>query len=149
LPESGYFNVSITEQGTGAITISHIPVRSAEVNQSIDIYANITSTLPLTDVKVYYIPVGSNTSLVIAMTLIAGNNTNGTWYAQIPAQDTPGTLYYHIWATDGNNTATAPETGNYGVTITPVSEISNYGTLVIAGVCIGAVIAGALFRRKH
>jgi hypothetical protein len=115
--------VSAKPQG-GIITIQHTPVTVGYVNRPINISANISSTYPLTDVKVYYKPVGSDTYLAIAMALIAGNTTNGTWYVQIPAQSSPGTLYYHIWATDGNSSATLPESGDFAVVIQPVSELS-------------------------
>jgi hypothetical protein len=135
--------VYITVVPYGGIIIEHTPVTSAQVNQPIDIYANISSSLPLTDVKVYYMPVGSNTSLAIAMTLIAGNNTNGTWYVQIPAQSSPGTLYYHIWATDGNNSAALPQSGDFAVVIQPVSELS----MVFAVVAMLFVVF--VFRRRR
>ncbi|MEM4161079.1 MAG: S8 family serine peptidase, partial [Thermoplasmata archaeon] len=65
----------------GTILISHTPVTVANVGEPIDIYANVTAgTAPITEVKVFYIPVGSNTSIAISMTLVSGNTTSGTWY---------------------------------------------------------------------
>ncbi|MEM3396470.1 MAG: S8 family serine peptidase [Thermoplasmata archaeon] len=132
----------------GTILISHTPVTAANVGDPIDIYANVTAGAePITDVKVFYQPVGSDTTIAIAMSLIAGNNTNGTWHGQIPAQSSPGPLYYYIQAWDsGNNTATLPENGSFPVTIQPVSEFSIGYILIPMLVTVFAVVT--LRKRK-
>ncbi|MCX8174298.1 MAG: S8 family serine peptidase [Thermoplasmata archaeon] len=134
----------------GTILINHTPVTTANIGEAINIYANVTAgTSPITDVKVFYQPVGSNTSMAVAMTLISGNTTNGTWYGQIPAQSTPGTLYYYIWAQDSaSNTATLPETGNFTVIIQPVTEF--YGTYTgVLVLCLLAIVATGIRKRKN
>ncbi|MGC8913436.1 MAG: S8 family serine peptidase [Thermoplasmata archaeon] len=134
---------------TGIITINHMPVTSATVGAPIEIYANITDIVaPLTDVKVFYQPVGENISYAINMSLIAGTNTNGTWYVQIPAQNAPGTLYYYIQAWDSaNNTALSPENGTYQVTINPgTPEILHFSMPMIFALLI---IFGFTRRKKR
>ncbi len=84
-------------------TISHIPVTSTIVLDSIQIEANVTDNQQVSLVKLNFTDVGGS-SHNQTMTLSRDNYTY-----QIPAQDSSGSMSYFVWAedTEGNVAMTA------------------------------------------
>ncbi|MEE9341291.1 MAG: ABC transporter substrate-binding protein [Thermoplasmata archaeon] len=84
-------------------TISHIPVTSTVVGDSIEIVAVVTDNLQVSLVKLNFTDAGGS-SHNQTMTLSGDNYTY-----QIPAQDSTGSVSYFVWAedTEGNVAMTA------------------------------------------
>lgn len=95
--------------------ISHTPIPSALLGDTIEIYADVTDDGKVGEVLLYYQDVGSGTYAWTNMSRIASTST---FMGTIPAQSLAGYLYYYIWANDTKeNYATHPDVGNHTVLI--------------------------------
>ncbi|UCE74089.1 MAG: carboxypeptidase regulatory-like domain-containing protein [Methanomassiliicoccales archaeon] len=96
-------------------TISHNPVSSALVGDSIEIYADVTDDGQVHEVLLYYKEVGSISYTTTSMSRIASTST---FVGTIPQQTQAGYVYYYIWANDTKgNWAVHPNLGNHTILI--------------------------------
>ncbi|MCK4266827.1 MAG: Ig-like domain-containing protein [Thermoplasmata archaeon] len=113
---------------TSVPNITHIPITTVKVGESIIIEANITDGTGVVNATLYYENVGDTSYTDISMTLANGTNKSGNWTAVIPLQTKTGFVHYFIWANDTlDNNITAPIMGDYAIQITgpPAIEITN------------------------
>jgi len=103
-----------------APVITHAPPLTAPLDTPINIVANVTDDVGVSNVTLYYGNVSDTSYRAVDMVLDSGN-----WTATIPAQGKTGTVHYYIWANDtsGNN-ATSPTMGAHIVQITGPPGIS-------------------------
>jgi len=88
--------------------INHVEITYADIDEAINITANVTDNNAITEVTLCYKNVGDVFYTNISMTLISGNTASGNWSANIPAQMQIGSAYYYINATDGSLNSTHP-----------------------------------------
>jgi len=113
---TGNYTVQIYD--VTAPVITHVPPLTAPLDTPINIVANVTDDVGVSNVTLYYRNAG-DTYTAVDMNLISGNNQIGNWSETIPAQDKTGSITYFIRANDtsGNN-ATSPTMGTHIVQIT-------------------------------
>ena len=110
--------VCVPEVSAAPILDTDIP-RNADANQTINVFVNITSNLPIYEVKLYY----ENTENGSfnggeSMVNISGTSTNGTWHFAIPPQVYKGSIDVWILASDVSGTPTRyPSTGGHEIEI--------------------------------
>ncbi len=96
-----------------APVVSAVPVMdidypvSANANEPIHIFANVTSDQTVKSVSIWYINSTSGNRYDDLFTPPAGNNTNGTWTYTIPPMIYEGVLEFHVSSAD--NTSSTPE----------------------------------------
>ena len=88
----------------------------ADAEQPIHIFVNVTSDLPVNEVLLTYVNPSNGLLNIEYMNLSSGNNTNGTWYFEIPLQKYKGSLETWIIASDISGASTRyPSTGSYDI----------------------------------
>jgi hypothetical protein len=110
---NGFWNKSsgsFVIQDSAPPLITHTPVTSELTGIAIDIPATVTDNYQLTEVRIDYIDVSMN-AFNVSMNWVAGNS----YTYQIPAQATPGTVTYLIWAVDSSGNAAL--TAQYDIAI--------------------------------
>ena len=73
---------------------------NADAEQSVHIFVNITSEPPVDEVLLVYENPSNGLRYYEDMNMTAGNETNGTWYFEIPAQIYKGSLNLNVLVTD-------------------------------------------------
>jgi len=92
-------------------TIEHDLISNALVGESILISAEVSDNIAVSEVKLYYLPVGEQDYIEKSMEL---DPKTGSFEATIPAQS-EGLLYYYISAKDSKpNTSYMPELAEFG-----------------------------------
>ncbi|MGC9060174.1 MAG: NosD domain-containing protein [Thermoplasmata archaeon] len=125
------------------IQMDHTPLGTANTGQAIVIVVGVKSVYNVSEVKLYYKAVGSETWYALTMTRVSGNATYGTYQCEIPAQQAPGTLYYYIKATDEKGESV--QTDVYSVHVTSAAPELSLMLLLLTVIC-GIIIAS--FRGK-
>ena len=88
----------------------------ADAEQPIHIFVNITSDLPINEVLLTYVNPSNGLLNNEYMNLSSGNNTNGTWYFEIPIQKYKGSLEVWILASDISGISTRyPSSRSYDI----------------------------------
>lgn len=130
------FAFSFASQATPAF--SDVSVQSsAESGEPIPVSANLTSTVPVEFVRVFYQREEWINPLDVHLNLTGGDETNGTWTGQIPAQEWGGTLEYSIVVNDG--LAYYPAQGKYTIEIEGPSQSTFPWKWVIIGAFLAVV----------
>ena len=93
---------------------------SVPVNAFIPIKVPITDDGGVNSTLLYYKGTGQTQYSTMNMTVASGDRKNGTWEARIPGQDSPGTVFFKINATDGkffSASPTGPAANDYEVQV--------------------------------
>ena len=93
--------------------INHTAIVSANLNDVINITANLTDNVAITEVMLCYKNVGDLFYTNTSMVLTSGNIQSGNWSADISAQIQLGIVYYYINATDGSLNSSDPFYSSY------------------------------------
>jgi len=126
------------------IQIYHIPVCTIYTNQTTIINASVKSVFSISEVKLYYRPVGSSTWYALTMNRISGNDTDGVYEGTLPAQGMSGTLDYYITASD--NKGTIAQTPEYSAIVgSPAPEVSAFGIVLL--LCILLQVNATIARK--
>jgi len=139
--------VTVSAGDTSPPVIQHAPLGAVAVGQPIVVEANVEDAGGVQGVLLFYRGVDDPSVQSVPMTPIGG----GAFRAILPAQGRPGTLEYHIEATDtAGNTARSPASGEHTVAIREAPstfplEIAIYLTPVVA-VVLALILL--LYRRR-
>ena len=110
-------SLCVPEVSAAPVLDTDIP-RTADANETIDIFVNITSNQPIDEVNLYYENTANGSFNVESMVNISGTPTNGTWHFAIPPQAYKGSLDVWILASDISGASTRyPSTGSYEIEI--------------------------------
>ena len=110
-------SLCVPEVSAAPVLDTDIP-RTADANETIDIFVNITSNQPIDEVNLYYENTANGSFNVESMVNISGTPTNGTWHFAIPPQAYKGSLDVWILASDISGATTRyPSTGSYEIEI--------------------------------
>jgi hypothetical protein len=112
---------------------------SVLLNTPIRVVAPITDDNGVAGAVLSYKATVSAPYSAVNMSLASGNPKNGSWEADIPGQTVPGTVYFHINATDGNFSASSPN-GSAGNDHSV--QVSAPGNPVIAHQPVGTAYIG-------
>lgn len=135
--------------------VTHTPVRNGVTGTAVTISAQVTDSVGLKSVVLYYMSVGGSSFTPLTMT---GGSAGSPYIATIPPQSAGGTLKYHIVAIDVANHVTlspsSPQTPsndlNYTVNIKDQSQtgaisgkVTSIDGLPLAGAVVTAFISGS------
>ena len=140
--------VTVSTSDASPPVIQHTPPGAVTVGQSIIVEANVADAGGVKGVLLFYRGVDDLSFRSVPMTSIGG----GMFRASLPAQGRPGTLEYHIQATDASgNKARSPASGEHTVAIREAAstfplEIVIYAIPVIA---VALAVILLLFRRRR
>jgi hypothetical protein len=138
-PVSGAYAVQINDAGTPIIT--HAPVETSEVFEQINITAQITDDVGITAVTLAYKNVSGSAVVMKTMALLSGNDLDGIYAADIPAQGELGILEYYINATDGTNNISHPAlAASHSVQIVDTTEPQIDYTVANSTALVGSTI---------
>jgi len=109
------YSVTVTVTDTTAPTITHTAVTQGYAGVPIAISADVTDNVAVASVTLYYKVTGAAAYTSAAMSLVSGN----TYSATIPASavTTAGIEYYIVALDTSGNSARAPATGAYSITV--------------------------------
>ncbi len=148
--ETAEFSITILVDTTPP-TITHTPITSAHAGDAISISATITDNIGVQSATLFYRKKGESTYVSLPM-----GKSGDMYTAAIPssAVTTVGVQYY-ISATDGANTAMAPQTNPttapYDVSVTEKAESASLlwlWIIVIIIVIIAVMLAAMMMRKK-
>ena len=145
IPEGTYVFLNLTLEER--ILQQHTPVQTAHVGEPITIDAYVISTHNLSGIWVYYRPVNESVWYATGMLLTSGEQNNGTYTATIPAQQSPGSIEYYIYAIDSSGYNISTE--NYTVIVEPVSEGTYIAELLLGLPILWLIAYIATCRRTH
>ena len=94
------FNISVVDSTRPEI--EHFPPSSGCTGESIGIEASVRDNLKVASVYLKYTDTIGITHNV-SMSLVAGDDKNGTWKQEIPPQEKPGNISYSIVVNDTSN----------------------------------------------
>lgn len=147
--------VLVSPLDTEPPTIQHAPPASVKVGQALDIVATVTDAEGVEEVVLHYRTPGTSTFETIEMAASQdGSPANPDVYvASIPALTAPGTLEYHVEATDRvGNVAREPNAGEISVPVVD-SRVPDAGTILLYTlpplIAIGVLAAVLAFRRRN
>lgn len=140
--------VTVSPLDTTPPIIQHLVPTSVETGHAIAIAATVTDTGGVEEVTLHYRAPGAVDFATVGMVASQSAGDPDVYAASIPAQNTPGTLEYHVVATDtAGNVAREPSTGEISVQLLEPRTL-DIGTILLytvpplaaAGVLVGILV---------